>query len=89
MDPRRYPTTDILWASPPCTNHSIARGGARHHQTEALRTDLLDLLEAGKQRRYFTCRKRHRHCHRGDDGDLRLRIINSVLPRTTETIEAI
>lgn len=25
-DPRRYPATDILWASPECTNHSIAKG---------------------------------------------------------------
>ena len=26
VDPRRYPTTDILWAFPSCTNHSIAKG---------------------------------------------------------------
>jgi DNA (cytosine-5)-methyltransferase 1 len=26
VDPRRYPKTDILWASPECTNHSQARG---------------------------------------------------------------
>jgi DNA (cytosine-5)-methyltransferase 1 len=26
VDPRRYPRTDILWASPECTNHSQARG---------------------------------------------------------------
>lgn len=26
VDPRRYPTTDGLWASPSCTKHSIARG---------------------------------------------------------------
>lgn len=25
-DPRRYPTTDLLWASPECTKHSKARG---------------------------------------------------------------
>lgn len=29
IDPRYYPKTDILWASPECTNHSIAKGGAR------------------------------------------------------------
>ena len=23
VDPRRYPTTDVLWASPECTNHSL------------------------------------------------------------------
>src|SRR4051812_40606654 len=29
VDPRRYPRTDILWASPECTNHSQARGRRR------------------------------------------------------------
>lgn len=28
-DPRRYPATDILMASPECTNHSIAKGARR------------------------------------------------------------
>src|SRR6266487_539225 len=28
-DPRRYPRTDILWASPECTNHSQAQGRKR------------------------------------------------------------
>lgn len=27
--PERYPRTDILWASPECTNHSIAKGRRR------------------------------------------------------------
>ncbi|MDC7338942.1 DNA cytosine methyltransferase [Streptomyces lydicus] len=31
VDPRRYPRTDILWASPECTNHSIAKGRRRGH----------------------------------------------------------
>nr|WP_203593215.1 DNA cytosine methyltransferase [Streptomyces sp. SID9124] len=31
VDPRRYPATDILWASPECTNHSIAKGRRRGH----------------------------------------------------------
>lgn len=48
VDPRRYPTTDILWASPSCTNHSIAKGISRQRQDEARRRDLLGLLEAGK-----------------------------------------
>ncbi|WP_433616831.1 DNA cytosine methyltransferase [Dactylosporangium sp. CA-139114] len=26
VDPRRYPATDLLWASPECTNHSQAKG---------------------------------------------------------------
>ena len=29
VDPRRYPSTDILWASPECTNHSQAKGRKR------------------------------------------------------------
>ena len=35
VDPRRYPSTDLLWASPECTNHSIARGMSRRRQAEA------------------------------------------------------
>ena len=30
VDPRRYPRTDILWASPECTNHSQAKGRKRN-----------------------------------------------------------
>lgn len=26
VDPRRYPKTDMLWASPSCTKHSVAQG---------------------------------------------------------------
>lgn len=29
IDPRYYPKTDILWASPECTNHSIAKGSRK------------------------------------------------------------
>lgn len=29
VEPRRYPRTDILWASPECTNHSQAKGRKR------------------------------------------------------------
>jgi DNA (cytosine-5)-methyltransferase 1 len=29
VDPRRYATTDVLWASPECTNHSQAKGRKR------------------------------------------------------------
>lgn len=29
--PQRYPRTDILWASPECTNHSVAKGKKRDH----------------------------------------------------------
>ena len=36
VDPRRYPVTDILLASPECTNHSQARGVSRHRQDPSL-----------------------------------------------------
>lgn len=29
IDPRYVPTTDLLWASPECTNHSVAQGRKR------------------------------------------------------------
>lgn len=29
IDPRYFPKTDILWASPECTNHSVAKGKKR------------------------------------------------------------
>jgi DNA (cytosine-5)-methyltransferase 1 len=32
VDPRRYPRTDVLLASPECTNHSQARGVSRRKQ---------------------------------------------------------
>lgn len=35
-DPRRYPRTDILLASPECTNHSQARGVSRKSQDPTL-----------------------------------------------------
>lgn len=35
-DPRRYPKTDILMASPECTNHSQARGVSRKKQEMSL-----------------------------------------------------
>ncbi|WP_100499389.1 DNA cytosine methyltransferase [Geodermatophilus chilensis] len=34
VDPRRVPTTDLLWASPECTNHSQAKGVRRHAQPD-------------------------------------------------------
>jgi DNA (cytosine-5)-methyltransferase 1 len=35
-DPRRYPRTDVLMASPECTNHSQARGVSRKRQDPSL-----------------------------------------------------
>ncbi|HJQ00111.1 MAG TPA: DNA cytosine methyltransferase [Jatrophihabitans sp.] len=34
VDPRRYPLTDVLWASPECTNHSQAKGVSRRLQNQ-------------------------------------------------------
>jgi DNA (cytosine-5)-methyltransferase 1 len=34
VDPRRVPTTDLLWASPECTNHSQAKGVRRQRQPD-------------------------------------------------------
>lgn len=36
VDPRRYPTTDVLLASPECTNHSQAKGVSRKKQQPGL-----------------------------------------------------
>ncbi len=36
VDPRRYPRTDVLLASPECTNHSQARGVSRKQQDPSL-----------------------------------------------------
>ena len=36
VDPRRYPRTDILLASPECTNHSSAKGVSRKRQEPSL-----------------------------------------------------
>ncbi len=65
VDPRRYPTTDILWASPECTNHSQARGIARTDEqpdlfgerlpTEAAersRATMFDVLRFAERHRY-------------------------------------
>lgn len=37
VDPRRFPRTDLLWASPECTNHSVARGRKRADAQPAAR----------------------------------------------------
>lgn len=36
VEPRRYRRTDILWASPECTNHSVAKGKKRSAQQAGL-----------------------------------------------------
>lgn len=34
VDPRYFPRTHVLWGSPECTNHSIAKGVKRHQTRE-------------------------------------------------------
>lgn len=41
VDPRRYPSTDLLWASPECTNHSQARGKRRDDRVPDAEGNLL------------------------------------------------
>ena len=41
IDPAYFPRTDILWASPECTNHSVARGKRRECATPDMFGDLL------------------------------------------------
>lgn len=41
VDPRRYPVTDLLWASPECTNHSQAKGRKRADQQPDLYGEVL------------------------------------------------
>jgi DNA (cytosine-5)-methyltransferase 1 len=43
-DPRYFPTTDILWASPECTKWSQASGGKYSDISTSLEGDLFDLL---------------------------------------------
>src|SRR5207253_1921557 len=51
-DPRRYPTTTILWASPECTNHSQAKGRKREakHLQLALGDDQPPLPDEAAER---------------------------------------
>jgi DNA (cytosine-5)-methyltransferase 1 len=41
VDPRRYPSTDILITSPECTNHSLAKGKPRRFYKEDLFGNIL------------------------------------------------
>jgi DNA (cytosine-5)-methyltransferase 1 len=44
VEPSRFPTTDILWASPECTNHSVAKGIKRQRDMQAQLPGLEDRL---------------------------------------------
>ncbi|SDJ07423.1 DNA (cytosine-5)-methyltransferase 1 [Frankineae bacterium MT45] len=51
VDVRRYPNTDILWASPECTNHSQAKGVKRPtHSTPDMFGDTLPDAAAERSR---------------------------------------
>ncbi|WP_194825524.1 DNA cytosine methyltransferase [Nocardia sp. XZ_19_231] len=51
VEPRRYARTDILWASPECTNHSVARGRRRNiDSTPDLFDDVLPDAAAERSR---------------------------------------
>lgn len=46
VDPRRYPSTDILITSPECTNHSLAKGRPRqYYQRDIFGNILIDPAE--------------------------------------------
>lgn len=51
VDPRLFPRTDILWGSPECTNHSVARGKKRNaDSTPDLFGDVLPDAAADRSR---------------------------------------
>lgn len=50
VDPRRYPRTRVLWASPECTNHSQARGKRRADQQPDLFDEVLPDSAAERSR---------------------------------------
>jgi DNA (cytosine-5)-methyltransferase 1 len=50
VDPRRFPRTDLLWASPECTNHSVAKGRKRVDNQPDLFGDVLPDAAAERSR---------------------------------------
>ncbi|MGN7133408.1 DNA cytosine methyltransferase [Rhodococcoides corynebacterioides] len=50
IDPRYFPTTDIGWFSPECTNHSIAKGKKRADSTPDLFGEVLPDAAAERSR---------------------------------------
>ncbi|WP_105033519.1 DNA cytosine methyltransferase [Cryobacterium aureum] len=44
VEPSRFPTTDILWASPECTNHSVAKGIKRQRDLQSQLPGMADKL---------------------------------------------
>lgn len=66
-DPRRYPRTDILWASPECTNHSQARGKRRDDDQPDLFGDRLppEAAERSRATMFDVLRFAEHHAYRG------------------------
>lgn len=66
VDPRRYPHTDILWASPECTNHSQAKGRKRLEATPDLFGDVLpdEAAERSRATMWDVVRFTERHRYR-------------------------
>ncbi|MCR1785348.1 DNA cytosine methyltransferase [Nocardioides carbamazepini] len=53
VDPRRYPKTDGLWASPECTNHSPAKGRKTHDEaSERSRATMWDVCRFAEHHAY-------------------------------------
>lgn len=50
IDPRLFPTTDLLWASPSCTKHSIAQGRKRQDAQPDLFGEILPEAAAERSR---------------------------------------
>jgi DNA (cytosine-5)-methyltransferase 1 len=64
-DPRRYPRTDILWASPECTNHSQARGKRRDDGPDLFDEPLPDeAAERSRATMWDVIRFTEHHCYR-------------------------
>lgn len=63
LNPRYVPTTDILWASPECTNHSIARGRKDARQPD-LFGEVLPDEAAERSRATMWDVPRFTECHR-------------------------
>ena len=52
VDPRRYPRTTLLWASPECTNHSGAKGVKRTAQLDLFSDRVDEAVDAERSNRH-------------------------------------
>lgn len=64
IDPRRFPRTNILWGSPECTNHSIARGIKYADAQPDLFGEILPDAAAERSRATMWDIPRFAECHR-------------------------